>query len=1109
MEPVVTQDPVTGAWTVVTQDGNRTITTRFTADWTFTGATEVDRPNATTVTTMEFNASYVMTGAISVITEGGFITTRTFDGNWNVISETTVPETDPALPVITISDAAAVTEGGALSYTISLDKAATTDVTVTVSAAGSTATDGTDFTLPSTTVTIPSGQTSVTFLVNTIDDQNQESLEAVALQLSNPSGATLGAKTSATGTILDNDAPPADLPTISIANAPDVTEGGDAVFTITLSKASDTPVTVNYVTVGGDAQDGDDYTGSQGTITIPAGQTSITLSIATINDSTYESRPETFSVSLSDPVGATLYKDGAFVRILDNDPAPVLPTISISDAPTVTEGGLMTFTVTLSAAQTSPVTVEYWSSISTPDYTSAAGVLTFDPGQTTKTISIQTNPDTEVEQNETVTMNLQAPSGATISRAVATGIISDGPPVSNLPTISINDITVDENGRAIFTVSMSKPWSETVEVRYATENGTALNGADYIAKEGVIRFFPGNSLTTSVVVQLQNDGNSEPVETMKVNLSNPVNATIAKATGTLTINDDDAGAPAPPAGSPFTAIATGQIRDDLSNGAGPDSIDNLTSTLTTFQRASTNEETRGALEFDLSSVTGTITSAVLRVSMEYVWDSPEQMKAYVYTGNGQVTQADWNAGTEAGAANFTTSGSQGRAFADITLDAATVQAAKANGGIVGIVFRADGLESAAEGGASFYRDGATLFIDSQETPPPPAPTVTIDDATVDEGGVATFTVTLSAPANGPVTVDYATNTTGGTASPNDFTAANGTVTFAAGETSKLITVQTTQDGNVEPDETFAVALSAPSGATLGAKATGIGTILNEDQAPLPTLSVSDVTVIEGGNAVVEVRLSGSATGPVTVAYATTAGTASQADFVAASGSLTFAAGETVKQVTIATINDSSVEANESFNFNITNPTGATIADSQGVITITDNDTAITINGTAAANTLNGTAANEIINGLGGNDTINGGAGDDQLNGGAGADWLRGGVGNDTLTGGGGTDRFIFDTAPAAGNVDTITDIDLATEALFLENAIFNVGRPNASATNPLVLQATFFRAGSALDADDRILYDTATGTVSYDADGNGSAAPVAFAKVNPGTILSQADFYVI
>jgi hypothetical protein len=108
--------------------------------------------------------------------------------------------------------------------------------------------------------------------------------------------------------------------------------------------------------------------------------------------------------------------------------------------------------------------------------------------------------------------------------------------------------------------------------------------------------------------------------------------------------------------------------------------------------------------------------------------------------------------------------------------------------------------------------------------------------------------------------------------------------------------------------------------------------------PAPTLAVSDVTVTEGGAALVTVSLSGPATGPVSVAYGTAPGSAvAGSDYTSLTGTLNFATGETSKTVSVATINDTVFEPTESFNFNLSSPTGATIADGTGVITITDND----------------------------------------------------------------------------------------------------------------------------------------------------------------------------
>ena len=199
-------------------------------------------------------------------------------------------------------------------------------------------------------------------------------------------------------------------------------------------------------------------------------------------------------------------------------------------------------------------------------------------------------------------------------------------------------------------------------------------------------------------------------------------------------------------------------------------------------------------------------------------------------------------------------------------------------------------------------------------------TISVADASVTEGNNGTstlaFTVTLSAAASGPVTVAYATSN--GTAKAGqDYVARTGTLTFAAGETSKVVHVQVTGDTAVEANETVRLTLSSPTGAAIK-DGSAIGTIVNDDSAPLPTLSVNDASSAEGsaaapGHTTFTVSLSAAATGPVTVQFATADGTAKAgSDYVAQSGTLTFAAGETQKTITIATIGDAISEASESF-----------------------------------------------------------------------------------------------------------------------------------------------------------------------------------------------------
>ena len=131
----------------------------------------------------------------------------------------------------------------------------------------------------------------------------------------------------------------------------------------------------------------------------------------------------------------------------------------------------------------------------------------------------------------------------------------------------------------------------------------------------------------------------------------------------------------------------------------------------------------------------------------------------------------------------------------------------------------------------------------------------------------------------------------------------------------------------------------------------------------------------------------------------------------------------------------------------------------------------------------------------------GGNGNDILIGGAGVDVLSGGLGADTLTGGAGIDVFLFDTAPSAANADAITDFNAAEDGIVLELSIF------AGIGGEGVLLASEFHAGSAAaDAADRIIYNSATGQIFYDSDGNGAGAQVLIATVTPGTNLSATNF---
>ncbi|KQT53562.1 hypothetical protein ASG52_05450 [Methylobacterium sp. Leaf456] len=129
-----------------------------------------------------------------------------------------------------------------------------------------------------------------------------------------------------------------------------------------------------------------------------------------------------------------------------------------------------------------------------------------------------------------------------------------------------------------------------------------------------------------------------------------------------------------------------------------------------------------------------------------------------------------------------------------------------------------------------------------------------------------------------------------------------------------------------------------------------------------------------------------------------------------------------------------------------------------------------------------------------------------LTGNAGANILNGLGGSDTLAGLGGSDTFVFSTALAATNVDRLSDFSATDDTMQLSRSVFSVlaaGSLDAAAFKDLSV------SGATVDADDRILYDKATGALSYDADGNGSKAAVQFAVLDNKAALTAADFFVV
>ncbi len=221
----------------------------------------------------------------------------------------------------------------------------------------------------------------------------------------------------------------------------------------------------------------------------------------------------------------------------------------------------------------------------------------------------------------------------------------------------------------------------------------------------------------------------------------------------------------------------------------------------------------------------------------------------------------------------------------------------------------------------------------------------------ESSGSATITVTRSGNTTVSSTVAYATSN--GTATqPGDYLPASGTITFAAGDTSKTFNVTIINDTVDEPDETVNLTLSSPTNATLGAQSTAVLTIQDDD--PAPSITINDVSLAEGNSGTTPftftVTLSNPSASTITVNYATAPGTATAgSDYTTTSNTLTFNPLVTTQQLTVNVIGDTTLEPNETFFVNLSNATNAAITDGQGLGTIINDEPSADLSITKTSN----------------------------------------------------------------------------------------------------------------------------------------------------------------
>ena len=336
----------------------------------------------------------------------------------------TLPPATPDLPHVTITAvASSVTEGQPATFTVRANPAPAMDlmVSVTVTETGTTLAAS----LPDN-VTVAAGQTTATLQVTTVDDTADESDSTVTARVASGTGYTVGSRSSARVTVADNDEPaPQPEPQVTIAADGDVTEGEAVSFTVTATPAPamdlmvSVTVTENGATLAASLPDN---------VTVAAGQTTATLRLTTVDDTTDES-DSTVTARVASGTGYTVgSRSSARVTVADNDPPPDgRPTVSITNVSPnpVTEGDVVAVLLSANPAPTE----EIQGNVFIEDSVIERWDFRFGSGDTASTVNYPVNADSEDGPDRTLTIWLGSPGPGEpfqVSSARRTVTIRDG-----------------------------------------------------------------------------------------------------------------------------------------------------------------------------------------------------------------------------------------------------------------------------------------------------------------------------------------------------------------------------------------------------------------------------------------------------------------------------------------------------------------------------------------------------------------------------------------------------------------------------------------------------------------------------------------------------------
>ncbi|MDD4913277.1 MAG: Calx-beta domain-containing protein [Sideroxydans sp.] len=894
------------------------------------------------------------------------------------------------MPTLSVSSASGV-EGGFAQFTVNLSEPRAADTTVTLALVAGTAVaadtglaasmqysvdGGINWSVAGATAIIPAGLPYVLVRLPITTDATLENIENLSVTATVAANQTANLTATGTITVVDNSSPA--LVTINDVTVNEIT--GAATFTVTLSKPVTAATTINYTLAAGSATAGADFTAAGGALAFPitnmllplGPQLTRTITVPVANDMLLEN-PETFFVDLTSGTPAqAIIADGRGVATIIDNAGQALPTLLVSNA-TVVEGSEAQFTVSLDTPRAAATAVTLGVLAGTAvaaDYGAAAtikysidGGITWVVGaaanipanQQSILVRVSTTADTLLEGTENFQLTAFAANtvnSALATAAVGTALITDN---TNPISVSVSDPTIDElSGYAEFDVSMSSVATVATALNFVLSAGSATSAVDYTAAMQVsvnggatwvaaaTATIPVGSSNAKVRVTLLQDAIVENPETFFLDVTTATAGVIVtNGRGTATIMDSDPSVTVSLAVVPVTNTAAMIAANLANNGITLTGVD---------APAATNPPAKASInDVTVNEAAGTVTFTVtLDKAPVLATGAPTTVTVnYSAPVAGSATAATDYVAIPAGTLTFTTAGALTQ-----TITVPIVNDAVLEGNETFTI----NLTTAAAAATLVIADGqgvATIVDNGVVAGVAPAtlPTILVSNASGTEGGFAQFNVSLTSPAAAATVITL--GLTMGTAVAADLGAAttiqwssDGGTTWTigtaasipAGMSSILVRVPVLSDLLVDNGETFKLS-AIGVGTTNTAAATaalGSGTIVDAPSTP-PLVSISDVTVSEGGVATFTVTLDKAPTAAVAINYSLAAGSAVAADYTAlVAGALNFTPnGPLTQTVNVTTLADTLIEGNETFFVNLVSGTPATalIADGQGMGTI--------------------------------------------------------------------------------------------------------------------------------------------------------------------------------